>query len=202
MPEIRDDLSSPVGPGRWQVLHDGSLIQFVVRHLVVHRVRGRFGSFDGTITTGDSILDATVEGWVESKSVDTRDRARDNYIRSADVFDCERWPRIHLRGRIAGRSRRGFLLRSELTILGSAHAVEWDVELHDAGSNGTGTMRLSAAAVVSRKTLGLRWNPLLDTGGAIVGDDVGLTLEIRARRVDPASTGERDVRSEPSAHHP
>ena len=40
----------------------------------------------------------------------------------------------------------------------------------------------SANTKISRKDFGMLWNRLLETGGAVVGDEVLITLDIEAKR--------------------
>ena len=37
---------------------------------------------------------------------------------------------------------------------------------------------VSATTKINRKDFGLNWNKTMDTGGAIVGDDVNITLDV------------------------
>ena len=53
------DLSA-LTPGTWTVDAGHSTIGFVVRHLVVAKVRGQFTDFSGTITVGGTPLNSKV----------------------------------------------------------------------------------------------------------------------------------------------
>ena len=60
-----------VPAGTWQIDPSHSGVNFSVRHMMVSKVRGGFGSFAGTISIADDVLDATVEATIDVASIDT-----------------------------------------------------------------------------------------------------------------------------------
>ncbi|MGZ6980231.1 MAG: YceI family protein, partial [Acidimicrobiia bacterium] len=48
-------------PGTWTIDSSHSSVEFVVRHLMVAKVRGRFSEFSGTIQVGDTPEASSVE---------------------------------------------------------------------------------------------------------------------------------------------
>src|SRR5438045_2376354 len=75
--------------GTWDIDPVHSEVSFTVRHMMVSKVRGRFGSFQGQITTGEDHLASSVSATVDLASVDTNDETRDNRLRSPDFLDVE-----------------------------------------------------------------------------------------------------------------
>ena len=59
-------------------------IEFVGRHLMITKVRGRFTAFDGQIVIGESPEDSSVAVSIETASVDSSDEKRDGHLRSPD----------------------------------------------------------------------------------------------------------------------
>jgi len=55
----------------------GSEGEFTIRHLMVSKVRGRFGTFSGSITVAEDPRYSSVEVNIDADSVDTRDSQRD-----------------------------------------------------------------------------------------------------------------------------
>ena len=80
--------------GTWKIDPSHSEIQFFVRHMMIAKVRGRFREFEGTIHVGERPEDSRVEVVIEAASIDTRDRTRDEHLRSADFLDVERYPEL------------------------------------------------------------------------------------------------------------
>ena len=67
-----DDLT----PGTWTIDPSHTSLGFVARHLVVAKVRGRFGAVTGAITIAPDHLASSVAAEIEMASVDTGDRSR------------------------------------------------------------------------------------------------------------------------------
>src|SRR5262245_23797149 len=78
--------------GRWVIDPVHSDISFVVRHLMVSRVRGRFVRFSGEIVTGADPSTSTVVAEIEMASIDTGNPERDDDLRSANYLDVARYP--------------------------------------------------------------------------------------------------------------
>lgn len=73
--------------GTWVIDPSHSTVSFVVRHLVVAKVRGRFAAFSGTVEVADPIADPRVEVTIEAVTFTTDDEQRDGHVRSADFLD-------------------------------------------------------------------------------------------------------------------
>src|SRR5256885_7496881 len=81
-----------VGP--WDFAPPHTYVGFVVRHLVVTKVRGRFEDVEGHIVTAENPLDSTVEVSIDLNSVNTNNEGRDNHLRSADFFEVDKFPKM------------------------------------------------------------------------------------------------------------
>src|ERR1700743_2993723 len=78
--------------GTWAIDPVHSEVSFVVRHMMVSKVRGRFDKFEGTIVTGADPLASSVTAKVDLDSINTGQEQRDAHIRSADFFEVEKHP--------------------------------------------------------------------------------------------------------------
>jgi len=170
-------------PGTFTIDVSHSHVGFVVRHMMVSKVRGRFTSFTGEITIPENPLHSSVELKVDAGSIDTREEARDAHLRSPDFFDVERYPEITFRStRVEGESPGGFRLVGDLTVHGVTRPVELDVEYNGWTTDPWGGRRagFSASAEVDREDFGLTWNAALEGGGVLVGKKARLEFEIEA----------------------
>jgi polyisoprenoid-binding protein YceI len=72
----------------------------------------------------------------------------------------------------------------DLTIRDVTREVVLDTEFdgRTVGLYGKEVAAFTATTELNRKDFGLRWNALLETGGAVVGDRVKVTLHIEAVR--------------------
>ena len=171
-------------PGTWNVDPSHSEVGFVVRHLMVSKVKGRFADVSGTITVADDVLQSTVEATAKVASIDTREANRDGHLRSADFFDADTYPELTFRSHALRAKGSDFEMDGELTIKGVTKPVTFALEYNGASANplaqGAATAGFSAETEINRKDFGLEWNVALESGGVLVGDKVKIVLEIEA----------------------
>lgn len=87
----------PLKSGRWTVDQDHSSVSFVIRHLGISKVRGRFTGFDTDVVIGAAPDDTSVTATVDLASVDTANTDRDAHVRAADILDVARRPTMTFR---------------------------------------------------------------------------------------------------------
>jgi polyisoprenoid-binding protein YceI len=171
-------------PGTWTVDPSHSEVGFVVRHMMVSKVKGRFAKVDGTITVAENVLDSSVEATIDAASIDTRDENRDNHLRSSDFFEVETYPTLTFRSTGLRPNGEDFVLDGDLTIRGVTRPVSLDLEFNGAQPSplapGKSAAGFSAETEISRKDFGLEWNVALETGGVLVADKIKIVLEIEA----------------------
>lgn len=72
-----------------------SRLGFVVKHLMISQISGRFADFKAVVTTTKAdYSDAKIVLTAKVSSIDTDVEARDNHLRSADFFDAEKFPTL------------------------------------------------------------------------------------------------------------
>jgi polyisoprenoid-binding protein YceI len=171
------------GPGDWQLDPAHTAVEFVARHLMVTKVRGRFHRVDGSIHVAENPADSWVEVKIDAASVETGDGQRDEHLRSPDFFDVERYPEITFRStKLEGSSPGHFLVLGDLTLHGVTRPITLDVEYAGVTADPWGGTRagFSASTEVNREDFGLTWNVALESGGLVVGKKVRLEFEIEA----------------------
>jgi polyisoprenoid-binding protein YceI len=170
-------------PGKWEIDAVHSQVSFVVRHLMVSKVRGRFGKFSGTIEVAENHQDSKVEATIDAASIDTGEPNRDAHIRSADFLDVENYPVITFTalGPIH-KSGTKFSLSGDLTIRGVTKPVTLEAEyLGVVVHPQMGTrMGLSATGEINKDDFGVLYNAALETGGFVLGKTIRLELEVEA----------------------
>jgi polyisoprenoid-binding protein YceI len=168
--------------GTWNIDPGHSDVSITARHFMVSKVRGQFNDFEGTIVTGESPLESTVTATIKTASIDTRQPQRDAHIQSADFLDVENHPEITFQSTAIHENGDAFKMDGDLTIRGTTRPVTLDLELVGIGPDPYGGTRigLSAKTTVSRDNFNIKYNPLLETGGAVVGDKLEVSLEIEA----------------------
>jgi len=177
-----DDLELPA-PGTWEIDAVHSNVSFVVRHLMVSKVRGKFGKFSGTIQVAEQPEDSKVQASIDAASIDTGDPNRDAHVRSADFLDVENHPTITFSASGPVQKRgTDFTLTGDLTIRGTTKPVTLDAEYLGVVTHpqmGT-RMGLSASGEINKDDFGVSFNAALETGGFVLGKTIRLEVEVEA----------------------
>jgi polyisoprenoid-binding protein YceI len=163
--------------GTWTIDPSHSEVGFTVRHLMT-KVRGLFETFEGTVTTGETLADTVAEATIDLNSVNTREPQRDNHLRSADFFDVEKNGPMTFKS----TSFDGSTAKGELTIKGVTNVVELDVEFLGIDKDAYGNTRIGfeATTTSNRKDFGVDFDIPLDGGKLLVGHKVDIQLSIQA----------------------
>jgi len=180
-PQVRTE-SLPAS-GTWTIDPSHSSVEFVVRHLMVAKVRGRFSEFAGTIHVGDTPEASSVEVSIAPASITTGDPQRDGHLQSADFFDVEQYPAIGFRS-TAVRPVKGerYAVDGELTVHGVSKPVTLDLEYQGSITDPFGNDKavFSASTEIDREDWGLTWNQALESGGVLVGKKAKIEIEVEA----------------------
>lgn len=170
----------------WNIDVAHSLIEFSVRHMMLAKVKGTFGRFQGSITLeGDSLVPVAAEVSIETASIDTGVQDRDNHLRSADFFDAEKFPKLVFKSRkMTPKGGDKYELEGDLTIRDVTRPITLDVTFEGRAKDPWGNERIgfSATGELDRRDYGLTWNAALETGGVLVGEKVRIHLEVEAIR--------------------
>lgn len=171
------------GAATYQLDTDHSSIQFKIRHLTVSNVTGTFNRVKGTASVeGEELATLKVEVTIDAASVDTGHQKRDEHIRTADFLDVAKYPTITFVSKKVVKADPGKLrITGDLTLHGVTREITVDLEgptpeIKDPSGNfrrgATGT------AKIDRRDFGITWNKALDTGGLVVGNEVGIQVDI------------------------
>jgi polyisoprenoid-binding protein YceI len=168
--------------GTWAIDPVHSEVSFVVRHMMVSKVRGRFDTFEGTIVTAEDPLASSVTASVDLSSINTGQEQRDAHIRSADFFEVEKHPAMTFTSTGLRAHGDGFLLDGDLTIKRVTRPVTFNLEVNGFGPDAYGGTRagFSATTEINRHDYGVSFNGPIPgvPGGVTVSEKVTITLEI------------------------
>ena len=170
--------ASQLSVGTWAIDPVHSSIGFSVRHLMVSKVRGVFDTFSGAIVVAEDGT-AAVNAEIEVRSVNTGNDQRDAHLRSADFFDVENYPTATFAS-TGVRDDNGYVLDGEFTLKGVTKPISLTLEFSgvSAGMGQGEVAGFEASVVINRKDFGIDIDMPMETGGAVVGDKVTITLEI------------------------
>jgi polyisoprenoid-binding protein YceI len=154
------DLSAHVGDfaGDWKLDATGSTVDFHVKHFWgLMTVNGHFDS-----VSGEGRVDAagTVSGQIriDAKSVNTKNKKRDQHLRSDDFFDAEEHPTVTIDASgltvVDGSELRGSMT---FEAAGHQHPLNAVVRIVEATAD---AVTLRAEATVERAAYGMTWGPM------------------------------------------
>jgi len=169
-------------PGTWVIDTTHSDVSFTVRHLMVSKVRGHFGTFEGSLDIADNVFDSKVHASIDLNSIDTRDEGRDAHLRSADFFDIENHPTMTFVSTGLRTDGDDYVVEGVLTLKGASKAVELALEFNGVTTDPWGGTRagFSASTEINRRDFGVDITLPLDGGGVVVGDKIKVAIEIEA----------------------
>jgi polyisoprenoid-binding protein YceI len=172
-----------VTAGTWAIDPSHTEIGFTVRHLV-SKVRGKFETFEGTITSAEDITASKVEVSIDLASVNTGTADRDAHLRSGDFFNAEENPKMtFVSTGIVAKGGNDFVVTGDLTIKGVTKSVDLVTEFLGEGGDPWGGTRvgLEATTTISRKDFGIDFNMPVDGADKLmIGDKVTINIVAEA----------------------
>jgi polyisoprenoid-binding protein YceI len=170
-------------PGTYDIDKAHTTVEFVARHLMITKVRGRFGEFSGTIHVAEVPEESSVEVTIDASSIETAQDQRDEHLRSEDFLHVEQHPALTFKStkvELVGEDH--WKVTGDLSLRGTTRPVVLDVEFEGANVSpwGTRAIGFSAWTEINREDFGLTWNQALETGGAVVGKKVRIELNVEA----------------------
>jgi polyisoprenoid-binding protein YceI len=156
-------------------------VSFQVRHMLT-QVRGKFNEYEGTIQLDPAKMESSaVEFKVKAASIDTGAADRDKHLRTADFFDTEKFPEISFKSKsIKATGKDTYNVTGTFTMHGVSKDITLPVSFLGTVKDPWGNQRAAFAAetTIDRKDYGIVWNKALDNGGALLGDDVKVAINL------------------------
>ncbi len=176
----------------WVIDPGRSKLEFSLRHIVVQRIRGRFGRWGGTLFVDrEQPALSSVEVWIDLASITTGDAERDAHVCSAEFLDVERFPRAKFSSGLVQVHGQDVVVDGRLNLHGVVHDVQLAVKVGPiaAGADGRPRSRYEARTVIDRQAFGLHWNQDLDVGGVVVGDEVEIEATVELVLLEDSGAG-------------
>ena len=165
-----------------------SAVMFSIRHLF-SRVPGSFTKFEGKMVVDkDDWSKSTAQVIIDASSIDTNEPKRDAHLKSDAFFDVAKNPKITFQSTAVKQVAPNKLqIAGNLTIRGTTKPVTLDVDVLGFGPAYGGGIRggFEAHTKINRQDFGVAWNDVVEGGGAVLGDDVEITLNVEAVKEMP-----------------
>jgi polyisoprenoid-binding protein YceI len=164
-------ISPAIAQSSWKI-KPGTITNFSIKNFG-KQVHGTFTGLKGTIDFDPVHADnGSFDVTIEVNTINTGIKKRDEHLRTADFFDAEKYPAIHLRSTKVVQTKDGFSVTGDLTIKDKTLPVTIPFKLKEEGNAGvfTGTFTLSRLAFgVGKKS-------------AVMGDTVTVKLYVEAEK--------------------
>lgn len=176
----------------WKIDPVHSKVQFTVSHLVISEVTGYFRNFEGQLQkTKDDFSDATVQLALDVKSIDTDNEKRDNHLKSDDFFAADKFPQIKFKSTSFTKvGENKFKVYGNLTMRDVTKPVVLDVTyngtIKDPWGNERSAFKIEGS--VNRFDFNLKWNALMEAGGAVVGKTVDILCNVEMVKQVPVKS--------------
>ena len=162
-------------------------IGFAVKHLMISTVKGRFNKFEGGFDYDEkSKTISKIDVKMDTSSIDTNDKKRDEHLQSPDFFDAKKFASLEFKADKLSNVEPGksFKLPGTLTMHGVSKPVTLEVEFKGTATDPWGNEKVvfGASTKVKRADWGMSWNKSLDKGGFVVGEDVTIMIEAEGNK--------------------
>lgn len=175
-------VSYSFGQTEWKVDQSHSNINFNVTHLVISSVSGYFKNFDINVKSkDDSFKDAYIEFTADVKSINTGNDKRDEHLKSDDFFNADKFPKITFKSKSFKKvSGNKYKLTGDFTMRDVTKQVTLDVVFNGVVKDPWGNTKagFKITGAVNRFDYNLKWNTMMEAGGAVVGKTVDITCNV------------------------
>lgn len=163
--------------GTYNIDPDHTRVSFIIDHLVVSEVQGRFNEVKGSFNLNNDISKSSINVTVPIASIDTGVKKRDDHLRSADFFDAKKFPNMTFKSKKFTGSLDDFKVTGDLTIKGVTKEVTLEGEYSGTVKDSWGFERVGVKAhgKINRKDFNIKYNDMIEAGPA-VGDEVTINI--------------------------
>lgn len=153
---------------------------FVVRHLGLVNVRGRFTEYEAHVSVQDNDLSTLqLEVVMPVAGIDTGNETRDQHLRSPDFFDQDLYPELRFRSTGVVSYGAGYALVGDLTIKSTTHEVVLAGTINGPVTDSSGQTRIGIeiSGEISRHDFGVTSDHPMDRE---IGRMVRLDVQVQA----------------------
>lgn len=154
-----------------------SSVGFKVKHMMVSNVKGQFNTFNGSFNYDEKTKTLTsLNGTVDTDSVDTQNEKRNTHLKSADFFDVTKYPTMTFEL----TKVEGDTAYANITLHGVTKEVKFELEKNGTITDPWGNTRtgLALSGTIDREDYGLTWNKVIEASGVLVGKTVKINIEL------------------------
>ncbi len=163
----------------WKLDKSHSSVGFAIDHMVISETKGEFDDFSLNVMADKAdFTDAKYDITIQVKSINTKDAKRDEHLVGTDFFDAGQYPTITFKGvqfkKVSGKKYKAI---GSLTMHGVTKQVTFDAVFNGIVKDPWGSTRagLVLSGEIDRYAFGLKYNAMLEAGGAVIGQKVRIS---------------------------
>ena len=163
---------------RYQLDAVHSTVVFVVKHMLISTVRGKFNDVRATAQIDEKSGSlSSVNTEISVASVDTDNAKRDGHLISDDFFNTERYPTITFESTsIVPEANGNYRVDGILTIRDVSKPITLEGKMLEMM---LGRVAFEAAGQINRQDFNVTWNKALQSAvGLMVSDEVDLNIAV------------------------
>jgi polyisoprenoid-binding protein YceI len=168
---------------KWLLDPTHSELGFKIKHLMITNVTGYFNKFEVEgETDNEDFSKAKIRLKADMNSINTHNEQRDAHLRNTDFFATDKHPEMIFESTgIDRKDSENFRLHGNLTMRDITRPVTLDVEFSGVTKDPWGGERAGFVVTgkIKRSEWGVNFNGVLETGGAILGEEVKIQSEIQ-----------------------
>lgn len=173
---------------KWEVDPDHSSVEFSVTHLMINKIKGVFEQFEAVLSFDpNDVTTLGIQASIEANSITTRQRQRDEHLKSDEFFHTAKYPAITFQStKCVLTGERQYELAGNLTLHGVTKPITFHTVFEGINKDPRGRERVGfhSTASIDRNEFGLSFNSPLEKGGIVVGNEISIELYIEAIRIE------------------
>jgi polyisoprenoid-binding protein YceI len=166
----------------WNIDASHSSIDFSVKHMGIFTVRGSLGAITGIGETVAGEL-KTVSFSIDLSGITTSNEQRDGHLKSADFLNIAEFPTAEFASTSITKTSDGeYTVTGDFTLHGVTKSVTVEIEAVAPVKDPWGNTRTGAtgSGKILRSDFGLTYNSVLESGHALISDEVKFTFDLQA----------------------
>jgi polyisoprenoid-binding protein YceI len=163
-----------------------STVSFKVKHMMINHSIGRFNEFEGEVHFDPhDLADSNIQMTIQTASIDTHNKDRDDHLKALDFFDTSRYPTITFRSKSISKLLGKYIVSGDLTIKGITKKISLPVHIEGPIKNAHDqeTIGIIGEMSINRKDFNISFDKTVDDGKKpMVDDDVKIDINIEATK--------------------
>ncbi len=162
-----------------------STVSFKVKHMMINHSIGRFNEFRGEVNfDSHDLADSSIRMIIQTASIDTHHKDRDEHLKGPDFFDVTKYPTITFSSTAIAKHLGRYFVTGDLTIKGMTKSIALPMHIEGPVKNhqGQDVIGLTGEMSINRKNFGISFDKTIENGKPLVDDNVKIDINIEAKK--------------------